>query len=549
MMLKQAAYQWMWMVPLIALQAVAAPAPVAKSLPVYTYQIQQKDTVYDLSHQLLENPNQWGQVVAFNHIRDPKRLTPGSELKIPIAWLKGTPVKATVVNGRLASGNGKPLMAGDSIAEGDNLLTEKDGSLVLRLPDGSQVLLQGGSQVSVDKLRARPSAGLSSKLKLQKGRVETHANPDKVPNTNMEVSTPLSIAGVRGTQFRVALDEAGTHASGEVTEGEVGYQGGKSLVSLPAGFGSQVDGSGVPIKPIALLAAPTLLLPDAAYDRVLFKLSWQAIEQAAAYRVMIATDERFTHVVLSTVVTEPTLKLTDLEDGHYWVSVRAIDAIGLEGLDSTALFKLKARPEPPFVLTPKMVAKATAGNVKFEWGQPEGIHQYHFQLATSTDFSKLVFDEMVTNTTSLNPELKEGQYYWRLASIRQKDSEVDQGPYSDLGSLLVRPAPSLPSKPIETANSLSFNWKGEADQRFVVQLSDDKAFKENVLSFSTETPTLTIPRPDAGEWFIRIKAIDPDGFESSFTKPQKFMIYRRLVTSDGQPVLNGQGEPITAPTN
>lgn len=47
----------------------------------------------------------------------------------------------------------------------------------------------------------------------------------------------------------------------------------------------------------------------------------------------------------------PTAKWADLPDGRYLLRVRGTDRTGLEGLNADRAFVLKARPEPPFIIS------------------------------------------------------------------------------------------------------------------------------------------------------------------------------------------------------
>jgi hypothetical protein len=92
---------------------------------------------------------------------------------------------------------------------------------------------------------------------------------------------------------------------------------------------------------------------------------------------------------------------------------------------------------------------------------------------------------------------------------------------------------------------LSFRWPAEPEQKFIVEISRDAGFSTLLLTQTTSTPEITVPRPANGTYFIRIKAIDPDGYVGPFSLPQKVYVGRRWTTSDGSPLLNDGGNTQT----
>lgn len=63
----------------------------------WTYRIRPGDTVWDLSGKYLRRDIPWQKLQAHNRIADPYRIPPGTLIRLPVAWLKVQPAKATVV--------------------------------------------------------------------------------------------------------------------------------------------------------------------------------------------------------------------------------------------------------------------------------------------------------------------------------------------------------------------------------------------------------------------------------------------------------------------
>ncbi|WP_374337196.1 FecR domain-containing protein [Leeia sp.] len=542
-----------WYRALPVLMLGASLTVVAAGLPTPSpddlqYQVKPGDSVYSVSHQLLDRPERWADVQRYNRVHLPTHLQPGTILSIPLIWLKPQPATGTVLYARGATVNGQVVTANSKVNEGDALLTQPDGTLALRLPDGSIVQLQGSSRARLEQLRLAPGGRGDNRVQLQQGRIEAHANPDKRTGSRFDVNTPLVAAGVRGTRFRVAFDEAQQHSQSEVTEGRVELQGqsGRSTQQLTAGQGSWADAQGKVAVPISLPSAPDLSQLPPLHERVQFRLEWPAVSAAQAYRVRVARDEGLNQVLLSLSATQPQTRISGLEDGQYVLAIRAVDAHGLEGPDQLHPFTLAARPEAPLPSEPRTGSKVVTGAVAFRWAEPEGVLRYRWQLASDARFQSVQQDRQVSQP-QLQSELTPGQYYWRMATVvRQADGSEKQGPYGDVQQLTVRPLQLIPLQPKERNERLYFSWPGEPEQHYRVQLSEYKDFRQIKLEQMVAKPELDLARPDAGEWFLRVQAIDPDGFTTPYSPPQRFTVARRLVTSDGTPVTSGNGQPITA---
>lgn len=530
-----------------SLSALAAglPTPSADDLQ---YQVKPGDSVYSVSHQLLDRPERWADVQRYNRVHLPTHLQPGTTLSIPLIWLKPQPAAGTVLYARGATVNGQPVSANSKVNEGDALLTQADGTLALRLPDGSIVQLQGSSRARLEQLRLAPGGRGDNRVQLQQGRIEAHANPEKRAGSRFDVNTPLAAAGVRGTRFRVAFDDVQQHSQSEVTEGWVELQGrsGRSTQQLAAGQGSWADAQGKIAVPVSLPAAPDLSPLPSLLERVIVRLDWPAVNTAQAYRVRVARDGDLNQLLLSQTVSQPQARISGLEDGQYVLAIRAVDTHGLEGPDQLHPFTLAARPEAPLPSAPRSGGKVVTGPVTFQWAEPEGALRYRWQLSSDARFQTVQQDQQLSQS-HFQYELTPGQYYWRMATVvRQPDGSEKQGPYGDVQQLIVRPLQLIPLQPKARNERLYFSWPGEPEQHYRVQLSEYKDFRQIKLEQVVARPELDLARPDAGEWFLRVQAIDPDGFTTPYSPPQRFTVARRLVTSDGTPVTSGSGEPITA---
>ena len=57
-----------------------------------------------------------------------------------------------------------------------------------------------------------------------------------------------------------------------------------------------------------------------------------------------------------------------------------------------------------------------------------------------------------------------------------------------------------------------------------MQLAKDPEFAELLLERATVDPSVAVPRPEAGEYFMRVQAIEPDAYAGPFGAPQRFVV-------------------------
>jgi len=492
---------------------------------VMNYVVRQGDTLIGLGETLFEKPTSWPVVQRLNNVADPRRIPVGSVLRIPVRLLRQVPREGRVVfvSGE-ANAEGRLIQAGMRIHEGDRLQTGQRSFVTIELPDGSRLTLQPDTRVRVQGLRGYQGfdAAQRADFDVESGRIETEVEPQGGPAARYRIHTPTAIIGVRGTSFRVAADGDVTRT--EMREGTVevtGPAGRQRAVRVSEGFG-QVVRAGKPLPPpVALLQAPDLSEVPSVYERPLLKIELAPVTGAVAYRAQVAEDSGFTRVVAEARSALPEVKVTGLPDGDYFLRARAIDSLGLEGRDAQQAFRLKARPEPPYVSTPRPDGKVNAGEVLFSWSQAEGAAQYRFLLSEHEDLSAPIVSETALDAPRLTRALEAGTYYWRLASTR---ADGDQGPWGDPVAFTVRPPMAAVPPPSFDDSGMFLAWSGEPGQRFDYQLADDEKFTRLVASGTVDQPELRIERPAPGAYYLRVRAIDPDGFIGAYSATQQVVV-------------------------
>ncbi|MBX3620968.1 MAG: FecR domain-containing protein [Rhizobacter sp.] len=521
--------------------ACCAPLCVAAAqAPVWSYRVVQGDTLYDLAQTYLGPDGSWQKLQRFNHVADPRRLAPGRELRMPLAWLRAQATVATVdflrgaARRETAGAAPATLATGDSLRPGDVLVTEPGASLTLRLADDSRVLVGGGARVRMASLLVFGATGAtSSRLELEQGETDSRINPARAAGTRYDVRTPALTLGVRGTEFRVRVDAQRTTT--EVTEGRVAAapasappRGGPAVRAIDAGFGL-VAAPAQAVGPVqALPPAPSLATLPTLYERVPLEFSWPAPAGAVAYRAQVFAEGDFNRRWLDGVFDRPAAQWADLPDGRYVLQVRARNAQGLEGLDGRLAFTLKARPEPPFTRAPRDEGHAYGERVEFRWTASAAAQRYRLQVATESRFQAPLVDRRDLDATDTTLALPPGRYHWRLASIAAGD---DQGPFSDSASFELRETPPPPAvdTPESKGDTMVFRWRARpGDDAYDVQVAHDAAFTQLVLERRENLPELVLDTPPPGRYYLRVRSIQADGFVGAYGTPQEFKVSHSL---------------------
>ncbi len=507
----------------------AIPAHAQEASKYFTHTAKSGDTLIGLADRYLIDRKNWQPLQAQNKIANPRRIKPGTEIRIPISLMRSeaSPVKIIALQGPVEAASVK-LEKGAMLNEGAAIKTGENGFVTLQLADGSTIVVQSKSQVKLEVSRVLANTGgvPSTTVGLVSGRVESSVEKRKSQGARFEISTPTSNMGVRGTHFRVGVDDAGRSSRGEVTEGVVAVSttsaNQKSLESLnlAAGFGSVVEEGKAATAPIALLAAPDLSAASALQERIVLRFKFADVAGATSYRGQVATDNAFTNLLADDVFKTPEAKFGNLADGEYFFRARAIDKLALEGSDAVRAFKLKARPEPPFTSLPKDKNKFAADKVEFKWANASEAASYRFQLANRADFAQPISDERGVVGSAFSPaaSIKPGDYFWRVASVRP---DGDVGPFGDAQSFTLKAMPPAPNPPKEEGNRVGFSWGAEPQQTFDFQLARDVEFKTLVQEMKLNKPEVVIDKPsESGIYYMRFRAIDPDGFVGPYSSAQ-----------------------------
>ncbi len=504
--------------------------------PVASFVVQEGDTLIDLSNEVFISPQAWREIARLNKLPDADLIRPGQQLRVPLRLLRGN-----AVDGQLLSSvgevklDGAAVAAGSAVRPGQRLSTAANASAVLRLADGSRLRVLPNSEIelaqSIDyaKRADQPQGLFAGLMRLVRGSLEVVAA--KVLRAKpLEVESPTAVIGVRGTEFRVR-QESVSGLRAEVLEGIVGATPARrdSGVAVAAGNGTAIVDPRVPPFVAKLLPALDLGAMPQVFERPILRFTPPA--NGNAVRVQVASDEQFDAVVRDELFAPNSqVRIAGLDDGRWWLRVRAVDRDGIEGLDAKRAVRLEARPEPPAPTRPRADGKAGAGALRLAWLENTTAAAYRVQVAKDAAFTQPVFEaERVQGDGVAVPLEEAGDYHWRVASIAADASaERPQGPWSDAQRFTLRPRPAQPSGSVEAeGKTLQLRFSGRAGDRQQVQLARDTGFADVVAEAELERAEWTLDKPETpGTYYFRFRSIEPDGFVGPYSSALKIEVPR-----------------------
>lgn len=508
----------------LILGALLCGATAAPAQDDWRYVVVPGDTLIGIAERWLQPPGDWRGLRRLNRINDPRRLRPGTELRVPIDWLRldAAQAVAAAVSGTVEylDGGAPPqaLAAGARLADGQIVRTGSQSSAVIEFKDGSRVLLGPDSQVALQELRVQRGGGAtSSTVRLDKGDAEASVPPGQV-RPRFRVRTPVLDLGVRGTEFRARVDAAGAKATAEVLSGKVAAappSGEPALVE--AGNGVVGSRDGLLFQPRPLLAAPDLSSVPAVVERLPPRLEWTAAGAGVGWRAQVFEAGGQARLRLDGRFADPAARWADLADGSYVLRVRGIDDNGLEGRAAERPFRMKARPLPPFVRGPAGDAKIYGPGARLEWAPTEDAASYRLQVAASPDFASPALEREGIAGPALDVELAPGTWHWRVRSVR---ADGDAGPWGDPQRFEQRAIPPTPDSraPDLSGDRMVLRWTAQRPgDRFQFQLARDKGFQDVLIDRTESAPEIAFDKPSAGTYLLRARVVDADGFAGPWT--------------------------------
>ncbi len=402
-----------------------------------TYYAQAGDTLMTIAQRLATKSSNWVTLGKINQINKDISIPIGTAIFIPAELLDDVASEATVIarNGVItatsADGNPFSLDIGSKITEGMKIDTGINSFLTLSLADASRISLPSNSSVLMAKLRkSLYTHSPRTELKLLRGRVVSRVSPLNVNRGLFEVQTPLSVAGVRGTHFRVSLNNQ--KVTTEVLDGEVAVGTPRTPETLlPTAKGNLITSETIG-PAIDLLPAPQF--SGTPYRQgAAAKFAITPISGARAYHVQIAQDAEMLHMLAEENSNGNEVVINNIQEGEYFIRIAAIDKSGLEGMPRILAANIRNRNEAAPAQAAPSVINGSPKELALRWPGSAG-QKYNVQLARDPEFSWLLFTNSVAGNEIRLPRPSFGTYFARVQSI---NADGSTNPFSFAQTLIV----------------------------------------------------------------------------------------------------------------
>lgn len=423
----------MKMKSLCLLVALCLPVSLARAADGaqadYLYIVQPGDNLSTFAQTILDTARRWPEVARYNQLKNPQVITPGQVLRVRQPWLKSLPAEASIesLQGAVTL-NGQPARVGDKVASGARLETPAGASVRLGLPDGSTLNMLERTRLEAGELAQKKQSGFfSTAFRLVTGRIDAIKKKYPDGQSPLRIEANHGTIGVRGTHFR--MGQEGENTLAEIESGLIAF--GDAAVAAPialgAAQGSVGDGVHAPVM-IPLLPAPQF--PDMSRDfpPLAMQFSVAALPGARGYRGELAADAEYTRLLAQVSSDSESIRIEGLQEGQYWLRLRAVDEHGLQGMTASTRLVVKqhaAAPSMQIALQPTSLS--FAGNrLHIDWPGEAGLH-YQCQMSGSRDFSFPLVDIVVGNNELSIPAPDRGHYFVRVRAI---NTEGDKGDWS-----------------------------------------------------------------------------------------------------------------------
>ncbi len=231
----------------------------------------------------------------------------------------------------------KPAEPGMPVLVNELVKTGPGAKVSIHLKDGSGIEVKPESTIKMPVLEV---SGSARQVKIEVLRGSIVADVRKAGQlSKFEASSRVSVASVRGTQFRLGVEAAGDTRI-ETLEGLVAVtpsaEPNATPVELAKGQGTVVGAEGKIAPPRALPAEPRATAPLKGAIGADQRFEWQPVSDAASYVVEVARDADFIVEAKSErVAGAATLSWpAALPKGKWFWRVTALDAAGFAGPES-----------------------------------------------------------------------------------------------------------------------------------------------------------------------------------------------------------------------
>lgn len=230
-----------------------------------TIKVQKGETLSAIAKAHLSNPSRWRELLKYNNIPNPNLIRPGMDLIIP-AFLGKEPIAITnFVYGKVdwKAGEGtqewKGLVKDHQLYPLDTVRTLQKSKADLTIQGSGLVRIHENSILQINYVKSEIS---TPSIYLRKGSLDSFISRMFIQGKpregeKLQIKTPSALAAVRGTEFRVEVDNS-ENSTVSCFDGLVAVSAEEKTVDLPKGFATFVKKGEPPSDPYPIPDPPKL---------------------------------------------------------------------------------------------------------------------------------------------------------------------------------------------------------------------------------------------------------------------------------------------------
>ena len=496
--------------------------------------VQRGTNLIRIARQYCLHPSDWKTIATLNHLKSPYIIYADSTLLIPLRVLRTKEISATVISlkgkPQLVDRDKKvlPLHKGDAVFPGQTVVTRDDEYVHLIYPDNKHSRIGPESKMLLVYLMRLADDNLQAEFFLEQGRMTNAIERRLKANEHFRTRTPMAITGIRGTEFRIRLEDT-TSSVVETLKGKVALSAAGQDVLIRKGQGVRVKKGQPPARPRPLPPIPSLPKLEPVYRTLPVQIIAPEQKNSRAFHLRITSDIKgLDTLVDQSVKPGKTFSISSLTDGQYFLFLSTVDLEGFESLPTApARLKIRTTPGAPIISSPNNGQKFFSKTVKIRWLKSDAADHYEIQLAQDKDFTELVDSRSVNDSIYVTPELTPGSYFFRVRLVTQDGFETLYSAILDWQIMEQPKLGSLSGSVSEGKDGITLRWPPMANVKsYGIQIATDKNFTDIIAEQKgLQDPSYTINFQIVnGTYYVRINATTEDGLVSPWTPPQEMVV-------------------------
>ena len=315
------------------------------------------------------------------------------------------------------------------------------------------------------------------------------------------------------------------------------YDGSYVLMGMTR-LGIQVSNDSRILPGLPILAPEVKVSNVASSGKI--KLSWDAVDGAAKYKIYRATSKNGTYKLLSTT-TKTSLTNTSVEAGEqYYYYVIAVSSDGKQSEKSNIVTRVCDLPRPVV----KASNIASTGKIKLTWEAIEGASKY--KVYRSTDGGSTYSLLSTTTKTSLtNTSTTAGtKYYYKVYAVHESNSNANSAYSAVVSRTCDLPRPVVKASNIASTGKIKLTWDAiEGASKYKVYRSTDGGSTYSLLSTTSGTSLTNTSAAAGTKYYYKVYATHSNSAANSAYSAAVARVCD-LPAPVAKVSLNNSGKPV-----